>query len=777
VGSTKRRFTRAPHRHAEGKDVCVVADSNLTRAEDAILALPPPASAPAPAAWNHHTELAGLALIAQRFGLGAEEKRHLERDGFVVAARLAQPSYGWAYHEIYQSQLPMYVSVDSIFNAVYATNDKLIAQIEREELEPRLAAVLEALSCQLPIAVPRLPADAVHDLDVYLMVARSLLGLQATSALGDPSVEHEAAQLATLATAATAMQTVALFGRDRVIDFTQYQPRGHYTGGQERYFRAVMWLSRLEFNLVSRSSRSSAPGDQPDPSETPREDLDALALADLITTSGMTGELERIERALTLLGGRREDVPLPTLAELARHAGITDLRAPDAADRLRAAIGDKFPRTARIHPMPPGATELPVIATLLGARIVPDSVALPLLMHGATPDRGAVQSGDVAYLLGNDRGLTYLAQDLARFPSLRANLDQARALVDKAPRTGDLYTAWLDAIRALAHPVEGVAPSFMRSEPFADLRYDTTIAAYAQLRHNYILIAGQPYGEGGCQIPSSYVEPAPEVYDALAHYAELGAQDLDLSSDSEVHSYFVRLGKLARVFATISRIELAGQPLPDEAQRFLGMVSEIGPYGSDGMPTYTGWYFDLFLDRNDAIARADLIADYVTAPHGVGYLGVERPALAIFAVDTGGGPRAMIGPVARAYEHLRTGQRLDDAAAAALPAKDRHAPWTASYTVAAPPRPPFHAAVNRNASEQSVVMITARRAIGAMTIELLDHHGVATKKVTRTIGAGTTRVPFDFGFDNLPVVHFQVGLWHGWAELHCMDGCFLFERE
>jgi len=210
----------------------------------------------------------------------------------------------------------------------------------------------------------------------------------------------------------------------------------------------------------------------------------------------------------------------------------------------------------------------------------------------------------------------------------RQHLDRARQRLAEAPRTDDLFTAWLDAIRALARPVEGATPSFMRTEAYADLRLNTTIAAYAQLRHNHVLIAGQPYGEGGCEIPDGYVEPAPEVYDALARYADLGARQIgQLSPTAAARDYFARLGTIARVLAAISRIELAGQPLPVEAQRFLGMVSEIGPYGSDGRPTYTGWYFDLFIDREDAISHADFIADYATSPSGVGYVGAQPPVL------------------------------------------------------------------------------------------------------------------------------------------------------
>jgi hypothetical protein len=57
-----------------------------------------------------------------------------------------------------------------------------------------------------------------------------------------------------------------------------------------------------------------------------------------------------------------------------------------------------------------------------------------------------------------------------------------------------------------------------------------------------------------------------------------------------------------------------------------------------------------------------------------------------------------------------------------------------------------------------------------MTIELLDHHRVARRKQTRAIRAGVTRFPIDV---EMKMLHFQLGRWHGWAELQCMDGCRL----
>src|SRR6202043_854412 len=88
------------------------------------------------------------------------------------------------------------------------------------------------------------------------------------SAFADATVEREASALVAQAMAASEPATVTLFGRLRLIDFTQYAPRGHYASGEsmQRYFRAAMWALRLEFNLVSRSPTSRPEAVPPRPS-------------------------------------------------------------------------------------------------------------------------------------------------------------------------------------------------------------------------------------------------------------------------------------------------------------------------------------------------------------------------------------------------------------------------------------------------------------------------------------------------------------------------------
>jgi Protein of unknown function (DUF3160) len=763
-----RRSKRQPARNA-----CTVDDTNLTRDEAAILAdakKPKPGKALPHAAWNHKTTPARLALITQRFELAPPELERLRQTGVVVPARLALPSYAYGYHEIFQSQLPVYITADSLFHAVFASHDATIEALEKASIAPALTDALARMHCALPAAAADYPAETTRDLDLYLTVARSLAAdVPVVSLVGDTSVDRDAAALIAKIKAAAGAEQITMFGRPRLIDFTQYTPRGHYTHSEDltRYFLAAMWTSRLELNLVSRSSRSSAPGPEPDPRETPREAIDAFALADLATRSGAAPGIATVEQAWTLLAGRREDVAIDQLAALRKTAGISSLRDPDAFALLKRAIGDHYQRTTRLHPMPEGSTVLPAIATLIGPRVVVDATAILPLVNGAVRDRNTVHTADVVYSMGLDRGKHYLAADLARFGNLAAQLEVARTLEHTLPLGDDLYSAWLAAIRALAVAPAGVLPSFATTEVGADLRFNTISAAYGQLKHNYVLMAGQPYSEFGCEIPDGYIEPAPAAYDALITYAERGAKlatRLDPDHHSGALAQYTRMAATLRVIRAIVDDELANRPLTAAQQHWIGMVAELGidkSVETTGYPpTYSGWYLGLFPDaERDGMRGAEFIADYFTSVEdGIAYAGASAPRIGVFVVDTGGGPRAFVGPVARAFEtHTPLATRLTDEAAAKLTSVAD--PWAASYTIADPgTRPRLDLGYD---AEHAQVTLHAEHALGPATIKILDHHRVPIASKAVTIGEGDTVVPFKKAA--VGAIYIQIGAFRDWV--------------
>jgi hypothetical protein len=153
------------------------------------------------------------------------------------------------------------------------------------------------------------------------------------------------------------------------------------------------------------------------------------------------------------------------------------------------------------------------------------------------------------------------ADDLATFPELGGQLGVARNALDARLGGTDLYSMWLQAIRALAKPTAGTLPAFMKSDGFADLRMSSAIAAYGQIRSSYELMGGMASLGSGCEIPDGYVEPAAETYDALIAYAERGKTllaKIDPKDLSAAQEYFTRLGTTLRVLRAIVATELAG---------------------------------------------------------------------------------------------------------------------------------------------------------------------------------------------------------------------------
>ena len=733
----------------------------------AILAGSGGAKAQSSHAWDHKGAVEYYDRVLAALALSDDEQRQLVRDGMVVPARLEYDTYASAYYDIHRAQLPIFVSADSIMHAVYASHDHLLADLERDVLWQRLDHALERMHGALAAAAKDYPQDVAEDLDLYLFVARKLLddNDQVQPQLGK-DVAARAENVLTLINYDNKLTEIELFGRRRAFDASVYAPRGHYKDDTalERYFRAAMWLSRMEWNLVSLDTRSSTPGWTPDPRETPREAVDALAFADLAERSGALADLAAIDQAWASFAGTREDVSLSELNALRKQAGIKKLVVPESANKLREAIGARYARSVNVFPNP-NVHRLPVIATAIGPRITADTIALGASPASTEPSEAAAA---VAYMLGNDRALAYTGK------LERAGLDAARTALVRSKPHDDLYGAWLDAIRALSHPVKGAQPAFATTAGYRDLRLDTTLAAYGQLRHNHVLIAAKIYDVGGCEIPDGYVEPVPETYDALARWAKDGGRvfaTLDPKHATTAAKYFGRVEQVMTLLAAISRHELANKTLTTDEKRFLAMAVEMreasawGYNGTFPLPTYDGWYIDLFPNMDTAFHSASFIVDYATHDRQdlgkwVDYLGARGPHLGLFVVDSNGAPRLMVGPIASAFAangpiaKLYDDDTLDQAAASM--------PWAASYTAAAPPAPHLTISAVRTPPgakpdpkhphrgpgvvrtdgrvylDDDTLAFESDRDLGDVTIELRDHHFVKLDTMTVHVGKGHT---------------------------------------
>ncbi|MDC3956019.1 DUF3160 domain-containing protein [Polyangium jinanense] len=747
----------------KGEDACFISNEAIRRVEPKARA-GGAAQKPASAPWDGVKKPRFLDRIDAHVHLTDVEHARLRENGFVALDRLPYLDYANAFHDVFQEELPLYVGPDPILHAVFRATELSLARIERTRLQPALESMLKKLRKALAASGASIDETTRKDLDLYLALAAAHVPQKTNTPLSLFGQDNQVEALLS-AERDRKLTPVELFGRTRMIDFTQFEPRGHYADNtffdqvkmevwqSDAYFAAIMWLSRLEWNLVSRDSRSSHPDATPDPRETPREARAALALAELAQKSGALAEIGLFEEIYGAFAGRREDVGVPDLLRLMQKGGFT-AKDPAAPEKLRLVIGDGFRRTARVHFMPQGVTNLPVISTLLGMRIVPDIAPLGRLVHDDVQGRSEIGAADVAYLLGHDRAATYLKNDLDRFPDLRPALDTARAeLATGAAKGRDVQASFLRAILALRKDPEGARPSFMAKDAYADLRLGSALVGYAQLRHTFVLIAGQGYDAYGCAIPDAYVEPLVPFYDALIAHVE--------NLRKVASGGFDGLLRVLGTLRAIARTELArGAPTPDQAT-WLAMVAEhipLGGYGGDSgePPKWTGWYFDMFEDREIGATRAaDLVADYftLTSANQVAYLGADGPRLGVFVVDTGGEPRAMVGPVARGYEiHAPLEKRLDDQTARTH--LDKRAPWRESFATAPVPDPSIGLAGNvhacaRDGKLEARLVLASDRDLGPVAVTLLDHHGdPLVPALTQDVGAGFS--VYSFRFPEIP---------------------------
>jgi hypothetical protein len=99
--------------------------------------------------------------------------------------------------------------------------------------------------------------DSLLDADYFLAVARSLLA--GTNGPPVPSLLGQGARVAaTLADiqAEQLKEVPDFLGFCRVVDFSQFKVRGHYTHTERlgRYFQCLMWLGRIDFPVAGGHS-------------------------------------------------------------------------------------------------------------------------------------------------------------------------------------------------------------------------------------------------------------------------------------------------------------------------------------------------------------------------------------------------------------------------------------------------------------------------------------------------------------------------------------------
>ena len=618
--------------------------------------------------------------------LDAAELAGLGADGFVITDRHRYPHFAYGYRTIYSQDLPVFVSADSILQAVHQSYDAILAALERVALIPDLKGLLDSMRAQLASASV-MDAQTRADADLYLAVALSLL----RGSLADPVAganQTEVAELTALAQRGSGQAYVSVFGKTRVVDFSQFEPRGHYANvpDLENYFRAMMWLGRIDLTLLGTNPSTGV-------QEVFRRSVaGALALRGLMDSDAMA-RWRRIDTTVRAFVGEPDSMAPPDVDRLKADLRVAgDDLSGISDDALAAAIvagsygSQRILSQIVIQAPHDGSWPLDATFHFLGQRYVFDSHVFSNVVYdrvNADPLRMMPNPLDVAYAaLANDQAVQLLVPELALYGYASA-LESMRVLGDAhgpAFWEANLYNLWLAALRALSPrpDVASAIPAVAGTERWGRRLVQTQLASWSELRHDTLLYAKPSYTTGiACEFPDAYVEPNPDFFSRIEAFADAGASavaalELDPSSylATRVVAYFERLRQVSGMLRNMAAQQATGMPHTPEQLAFINRAVNVSVEGCGGPPEIGGWYADLFFDQSASAEFDPTIADVHTQPTDEGgnfvgkvlHVGTGYPRLMVMTAETCTGPRAYAGVVFSYHEVVTEQlQRLTDA--------------------------------------------------------------------------------------------------------------------
>lgn len=615
--------------------------------------------------------------------LNDAELSKLGSNGFVISTRQAFPTFVNGYAAIYSEDLPVYVSADSILEALHSSYDALLKLTEESALIPKVQSILDQAHQSL---TAHSNAPGAKELDLYLAVARALLSGETVSPVAGASAAS-ISEIVGMAQSAEGVATVELFGVARDEDMSQFSPRGHYTDNErlERYFRAMMWLGRVDFRLIETLPDGST--------VLRRPQVNAALLLNELLTDASVAAWKQVDSALQTFVGTSDYMVLSELDQLtADLAGYESaLQATDEAVMQAIIDGGYGMQLIASHIMVNDGTvdTLPLNRSfaLFGQRYVIDSHVFSQVVYDRTTDKRMMPNTlDVAYAaLRNDAALPLLRGSLEQYPqSYPGNLESARVLSDEHGDDfwgGNLYNLWLGSLRELSPNATEVAdpgavglPQLAGTEPWSRRILNTQLGSWAELRHDTLLYAKQSYtGVPACEYPDAYVDPYPEFYNRLTAYADLGlALTNELGTDlgnaeQLVVAYFQNLKTSMTKLGEMAQNQRDGVAFTREQLEFVNNAVrvDVEHVGCASIDVPNGWLADLYLFRDSSIEFDPTIADVHTQPADEGgnivgkvlHVGTGYPRLMVATVDTCQGPRAYAG-VTFAY-HEKTTEKFE----------------------------------------------------------------------------------------------------------------------
>ena len=581
----------------------------------------------------------------------------LKKNGFAVT-----DGGGREFFEQYEDnryfQTPNFVTVDSLMHTYHIYFSYLMRDIEKEHLYGQLQTLTRDMLDETMEQYKQLKGTEWEDPAkrnlAFFSVAAVLLDESAKipTAVSDMTEEEY-----DLIKEAAGVEESPIFGIYE--DYSQYKPRGYYDGDEtlEKYFRAMMWYGRMQFDREEEETDRSA------------------LLITLALDNGMSETWSDIYCVTSFFAGASDDLGYCEYMPAIEKVYGEDVTVSDIADNEQ--LWEEFHKlTAGMRP--PRINSIVIEDTedaknvipgfrFMGQRFTIDATIMQELIYrrvGEFDDedkRMLPDFLDVPAALGSEKAYEILKEEgQTKYKNYDENLEKMRKEFindDASIWNASLYAGWLNTLRPLLEVKGEGYPSFMQNDEWVKKDLETFAGSFTELKHDTVLYSKQVMAEmgGGWEEDKDfrgYVEPEPLVFARFSNLATKTAEGLEklgyLSKNDKEN--LEKLADLADSLKTISVKELQNDPVSDEEYELIETYGgELEHFWLDAMRAVTGEEYP-----STGEFPAALVVDVATDPNGsVLEMATGDPASIYVIVPFEGKPRITVGCVYSFYQFVQ----------------------------------------------------------------------------------------------------------------------------
>lgn len=616
--------------------------------------------------------------IKTYFSLSSDQKRVLRENGFVVipyqdASGSPVNDTVQPYKDLKNDDMPIFITGDTLLHLYHIQFNEILKGVEEREFYNQILSVSNAMLKQA-----KNDYSSFTDPDLKEAARRNV----AFFAVGLSLLEENPVEIPRYVENNVSSELAAIaahegFSKSAVFhikeDYSQYVPRGHYTRSEllKRYFKAMMWYGRMAFlirgsDIVSEYDAKIA---------TLQASLIASELPNVQVSDGENAHdlWKQIYAVTSFFVGKADDLtPYEyvdclgdvfglqfNVTELTNETKLLDLQVALAKLRSPKIYGG----TGDCAIDPPFTKEKLAECLnktkgmrLMGQRYIPDSFIFQQLVApatgsflgsgtpftmGAFGQRVFPRGLDVMAVLGSQRAWQILNEtDDSNYESYDQQIRSLHinfSVFNTSEWHQNLYWSWLYTLKPLLQEFNKSYPAFMQTQAWQDKELQTTLASWAELRHDTILYAKQSYTPRLIAIPpqhetKGYVEPVPEFYVRLQTLTNMtydGLESMNVLNQTE-KTRLQNLETILNELITISKKELENTPLTEAEYSYIRNIGEHLEElvtGVDKRGQQTTIIADVHTDANsgqcleEGVGYIDMLLAAYRLPDGTVHLG------------------------------------------------------------------------------------------------------------------------------------------------------------